>query len=138
MVNAAAYLRARLGREFLGYFTASLVALGIDMALLLMLVRVMHPLAAATIAFLCGLLVCYALVVRFVFSERRYGTRRTREAAIFFLVGLVGLGVNDAVIYLGHVLLMLPLALSKLGAAALSFLFNFIIRKFLLFRRRDV
>lgn len=132
--NAAVRLRIRFGREFIGYFAASVVALVVDMFLLLQLAKVMHPVAAATIAFLVGLLVCYGLSVRFVFASRRLGSQRAKEAAVFFLVGLVGLGVNDVVIYLGHMIFMLPLAMSKLSAAALSFLFNFGGRKYLLFR----
>jgi len=129
-----AIFRSRLSGELVGYFAASVVALAIDMFLLLQLAKTMHPLAAATIAFLSGLLVCYALVVRFVFASRRFGSQRAKEASVFFLVGLVGLGINDAVIYLGHMLLMQPLSLSKLAAAAISFLFNFSGRKYLLFR----
>ena len=128
------HMRTKLGAEFLGYFAASVIALAVDMLLLLQLAKVMHPLVAATISFLVGLLVCYGLTVRFVFSSRRFGSQRTKEASIFFLVGLVGLGVNDTVIYFGHVMLMLPLAFSKLTAAVLSFLFNFAGRKYFLFR----
>lgn len=131
--NAAVCLRIRFGREFIGYFTASVVALVVDMFLLLQLAKVMHPVAAATIAFLVGLLVCYGSV-RFVFASRRLGSQRAKEAAVFFLVGFVGLGVNDAVIYLGHMIFMFPLAMSKLSAAAISFMFNFGGRKLLLFR----
>lgn len=129
-------LRSRFAGEFLGYFFASLIALAVDMLLLLQLVKIMHPIAAATIAFLVGLLVCYGLTVRFVFSTRRFGSEKTKEVTIFFLVGLVGLGVNDAIIYVGHMLLMLPLVWSKLFAATLSFLFNFTGRKLLLFRAK--
>ncbi|MFY9329826.1 MAG: GtrA family protein [Georgfuchsia sp.] len=134
IANIAVRLRLVFSREFVGYFAASVVALAVDMFLLLQLAKVMHPLAAATIAFLTGLLVCYALTVRYVFSARRFKSQRAKEATVFFLVGLVGLGINDAVIYLGHMIFMLPLAISKLTAASMSFLFNFGGRKYLLFR----
>lgn len=134
MANTFTRLRMKLGAEFLGYFAVSAIALTVDMVLLLQLAKVMHPVAAATIAFLVGLLVCYGLSVRFVFVSRSLGSQRAKEAAVFFLVGLVGLGINDAVIYLGHMIFMLPLAMSKLSAAAISFLFNFGGRKYLLFR----
>lgn len=129
-------LRSRFAGEFLGYFAASMIALAVDTLILLQLAKIMHPIAAATIAFLVGLLVCYGLTVRFVFSTRRFGTERAKETTIFFMIGLVGLGVNDAVIYIGHLILMLPLVLSKLTAAAVSFLFNFTSRKLLLFRSK--
>ena len=127
-------LRSRIAGEFLRYFVVSLAALAVDISLLLQLAKVMYPIAAATISFSVGLLVCYGLTVRFVFSTRRFGAERAKEITIFFLVGLIGLVVNDLVIYLTHLVLMLSLVLSKLSAAAVSFLFNFMGRKLLLFR----
>lgn len=128
------HLRTKLGAEFIGYFVASAIALAVDMLLLIQLVKLIHPLAAATIAFLVGLLVCYALTVRFVFTVRRFGSQRGREAGIFFLIGIVGLGVNDVVIYLFYMVMTIPLIPSKAAAAVISFILNFTARKFLLFR----
>lgn len=128
--------RRRDCREFVGYFCVSLIALAVDMALLIQSSKVLHPIAAATISFLAGVSVCYALSVRFVFSTRRYGLERRQELVIFLMVGLIGLGINDAVIYLSHFIMLLPLAFSKLLAAAVTFLFNFTGRKLLLFRSR--
>ena len=121
--------------EFAGYLLASIVALVVDTALLLLLARWMHYLLAATIAFLCGMLVCYGLNVRYVFSARHYRHSIMRETILFFLVGLAGLVVNDAIILVAVARFSASLIVAKMFATAGSFLFNFGGRKMLLFRR---
>lgn len=126
--------RPKVG-EFAGYLLASIVALVVDTSLLLLLARWMHYLLAATIAFLCGMLVCYGLTVRYVFAARRYRHSIVRETILFFLVGLAGLMVNDAIILVAVARFSAPLIVAKILAAAGSFLFNFGGRKLLLFRQ---
>ena len=53
----------------------------------------------------------------------------------YALIGVLGLGVNNAAIYGAIEWLGMPLLISKAGAAVMTFMLNFSARKFLLFQR---
>lgn len=125
--------RAMAHREFGGYFLASLLALAIDFAVLILLARVAHYLVAATAGFCTGVAVIYLLSTRLVFAHRRLAHREGAEAVLFTLIGVAGLLVNNTVIYVMVELVAAPLPLAKLAAAGSTFVFNYLLRKRLLF-----
>jgi putative flippase GtrA len=57
----------------------------------------------------------------------------TMEFVIFVGIGIGGLAVNQAILWLGIEVAALSLILAKLGAAVTSFVFNFVVRKMVLF-----
>lgn len=124
-----------LRREFVRYFSVSLFALVVDTALLLYLARVVHwnDMAAATIGFLVGSVVHYLLAVRLVFVHRRLVHHVTVEGVLYVAIGLVGLIVNDAVIFASVNWLQAPLLMAKLVAAGGSFMVGYVGRKVFLF-----
>lgn len=124
-------------REFLQYFAASLVSLAVDLAIFSALLRVagLSWFWAATFGFCAGVLTAYWLSVRWVFAARRLGHAPRSEFALFAAIGIVGLGVTQAVLWVGIEAFHLQPELVKLVAAGATFLFNFAIRKALLFRR---
>jgi putative flippase GtrA len=134
MTEAKATSLKRLGREFSGYGLASLVGLGVDVALLQLLVSIghVHYLIAAVISFICGGAVVYALSVTFVFRFRRID-RRGLELSYFMVLGAAGLVVNALVIYVavssGHVHILV----GKMLAAGCTFCTNFFLRRYFLF-----
>jgi putative flippase GtrA len=123
-----------LVREALGYALASLCALLSDFAILAFLVQVCGWwfLAAATVSFLSGIFVIYALSVRFVFKNRRLADRRA-EFISFGAIGALGLAINDAVIFLLVNELAIHYLVAKGVAAGFTFTFNFVARRQLLF-----
>ena len=125
-----------LAREGIRYFGASALALSIDMATLggLVYVAGMHYLVAAPLSFAAGLALIYLLSVRWVFAERRLADRRI-EFAVFALIGLAGMGINELVLYVGVDRFGLNPVQAKIPSAALVFGFNFASRKLLLFTR---
>ena len=125
--------RAMAHREFGAYFLASVLALIVDMAVLLLLSRVVHYLVAATAGFCTGAVVAYLLSTRWIFARRRLAHREGVEAVLFTLVGVAGLAVNNAVIFVAVEAMAAPLVLAKLAAAGATFLFNYFLRKRLLF-----
>lgn len=124
-----------LPREFVRYFSVSLLALVVDTALLLYLARVVHwnDMVAATVGFLVGSAVHYLLAVRLVFTHRRLAHHVPIESVLYVVIGLVGLIVNDAVIYAGVNWLQVPLLVAKLVAAGGSFMVGYVGRKVFLF-----
>ena len=125
-----------VAKEWLRYFAASALAFALDLATLSGLSRFagVHYLLAAPVGFALGLALIYLLSVRWVFSERRVTNPRV-EFVLFGLIGLVGMGINELVIYAGVEQFALAPEQAKIPSAALVFCFNFVTRKLLLFTR---
>jgi len=123
-------------REGLRYVAAAALALAVDFGTYVALIRLasVHYLVAAPIGFTLGLVIIYVLSVRWVFTVRRFADARA-EFAIFALIGVAGLGLNQAVIYAGVELLSFSPELAKILSAGTVFCFNFGLRKLLLFTR---
>jgi putative flippase GtrA len=124
----------RLFREAYRYAAVSLVSLGVDTAILALLVQILKwgVLTSATISFLVGACIAYALSVKFVFRLHRLRNRRA-EFAGFVALGLIGLAVNTGVIYLATQFLGMHVLIAKCVAAGCSFSCNFLARRQLLF-----
>lgn len=133
------YLACFLDARFIRYLAAGGISFIVDYALLLGLTEWLgwHYLLSATVGFTVGALVCYGLSVLWVFDERRY-QNRTAEAALFFLIGGLGLGLNDALLWALADGIGWPYQLSKLIVAGVVLAFNYSARLFFLFSTRAV
>lgn len=115
------------------YGLCSLLALGLDWGLLMVLVHAgMNYLVAAAISFTTGMVFAYFGSVAFVYRGRRAYPVLT-EAIGFFLIGLAGLLVNVALLFFFVKLCGLSVGLAKAPTALFVFLFNFLVRRTLLF-----
>lgn len=125
-------------RQATGYVGASALALGVDIALLSLLVSGFGVpyLFAAACSFLAGTIVVYWLSIRKVFDYRRLADWRP-EFAIFAGLGVVGLAVNLAVIYGVVEGLGVHYLVAKFGAAGCTFVVNFLLRRWMLFLPRN-
>lgn len=126
----------RFAGEGVRYLAASALALAIDFGLYSGLIRLadVDYLVAAPIGFAAGLATVYAVSIRWVFRHRRLKSVRD-EFAVFALIGLAGMALNQAVIWAGVELLALSPELAKVLSAGTVFGFNFGLRKLLLFTR---
>lgn len=124
-------------REFLQYFAASLVALALDLGIFSVTLRLlgMPWFIAATLGFCAGVMTVYWLSVRWVFSARRLRHVPGSEFTLFAAIGVFGLGVTQGVLWIGIEALHQQAELAKLAAAGATFLFNFALRRSLLFVR---
>jgi putative flippase GtrA len=124
-------------REATGYALVSAYAFIVDVTVLFILVHYMSwwYVAAATTSFLVGLLVAYVLSVTLVFKYRRLQDSRI-EFASFAGIGVVGVAINAAAISFGVKILGLHYLIAKCGAAGFTFVWNFAVRRRLLFVRR--
>jgi len=127
---------ARIADEGIRYFAASALALTIDFGTYVSLIRGVdvHYLVAAPIGFALGLGTIYLLSTRWVFRERRLADRRA-EFALFALVGLVGMALNQMVLFAAVQWLAASFEVAKIISAGIVFSFNFATRKLLLFTR---
>ncbi|MBE3063810.1 MAG: GtrA family protein [Spirochaetes bacterium] len=112
----------------------SLLAFAIDFAILVTLTEAagLHYLISAGISFLVGTTVSYVLSVTWVFPVRRFSSKAV-EYLLFIAVGVIGLGLNEVLLWVFTEPLGIFYMASKVIAAALIFFWNFGARKFLLF-----
>ena len=117
------------------YLLVSAVGLAVDFGLLALMVEMnIAPLLIANaVSFTAGVIVVYLGSVSWVFGARRLKAPHV-EFAIFAAVGVVGLGVNEAALWLVAEFGGAHYTLGKVAAAAASFTSNFLRRKALLFR----
>jgi putative flippase GtrA len=127
-----------LFKEAIGYAAASACALIVDMAVLWGLVGYFswNYLATATTSFLIGAVVAYELSIRLAFKQHRLHDRRA-ELLSFVAIGIVGLAVNAAVIFIAVRYFGLHYLIAKCVAAGFTFMCNFIARRQILFVRQS-
>jgi putative flippase GtrA len=114
----------------------SLVSFGVDFGILALLTEVFHVfyLISAAFSFMIGVSLSYLLSVLWVFRTRRI-PRKSLEYSLFVLVGTVGLGLNEALLWFFTTPLGIYYLLSKIIAASIVFFWNFGARKYILFRQ---
>lgn len=122
-------------KELLAYGAASALALGADTGTLLMLTGRAHwnYLPASAAGFVVGGIVAYILSVTLVFRFRRIHST-SLELGYFMGLGIVGLSVNSAAMFVSVGELGINLLLAKALAAGCTFTTNFALRRQLLFR----
>lgn len=92
-----------------------------------------HYLTSAAAGFLVGLAVNYLLSVAWVFDRSSYDSRMV-EFLLFLLIGLVGLGLNELIIWLCTDKFGIHYLLSKVASTGGVYFWNFFVRKYALFR----
>jgi putative flippase GtrA len=123
--------------QFLRYLMVGGVAFVADFATLFLLTDVggLYYLHSSAIAFLVGLAVNYILSIRWVFAQRALDTW-IYEFAIFAILGIIGLGLNQVLMYVFTDLANFHYLISKAVATIATLLWNFLSRKVLLFQKK--
>ena len=85
---------------------------------------------------MAGNVVNYLLTVGWVFSteKRKMEKHVFLEIVVFVLISLFGMGLNELLMYVFVGLLAIQEMVSKVAAAIIVLLYNFIARKFILFK----
>ena len=117
------------------YAVVGFIAFLVDFALLIGCAEVLgwDYFTSAAIGFLAGLVINYRLSVMWVFSHRNLANRQA-EFLLFAAVGIMGLAVTEAILFLGTEVSGLDYRLSKIVAVVAVLFWNFGMRKLLLFR----
>ena len=121
--------------QFVRYGLVSVIALAVDFGCMVLLVELfsIHYLVAATVSFISGLAVNYLLSRAWVFTERKYESR-VKEFIIFTSIGIVGLLLNNSIMWLAVERIGIYYIFSKIIATILVFFWNFGLRKMLVFK----
>lgn len=88
-------------------------------------------LLANTAGFVVSLMFNYAASMKFVF-EHRDGMSRRREFAMFVVLSIIGLLLNDGIVLSLNKGLGLEANMAKIAATAIVMVYNFVSRKILL------
>lgn len=125
----------RLLVQFVRYFFVGGFAFIVDFGLLYILTEYagLHYLLSATLSFIAGLLVNYIISCLWVFNGSKFKNRLV-EFLFFAAIGVVGLALNDTLIWLFTDCIGTHYMFSKIVAAAMVYLWNFFARKYLVFR----
>ena len=111
------------------------VAYVVDFGLLYSLTEFLnlHYLISAAISFILGLITNYILSIAWVFSKRKLNSKPL-EFVIFTSVGIIGLGLNELFIWFFTEWVHFHYLVSKLVSTVFVYLWNFVARKYILFR----
>lgn len=121
--------------QFVKYIFVGGAAFIADAGTLWILGRYIHYLLAAAAAFIIGLAVNFFLSKIFVFKEKQKNA--ALEFAAYALIGVIGLGITEILMYLFTEKLDLYYMFSKIIVAAIVLVYNFAARKFILYRRKN-
>lgn len=92
-----------------------------------------HYLFSATISFVAGLIVNYLLSKVWVFTRSTIA-KRELEFLIFAVIGIIGLLINNLFLWLLTNVIGLWYMFSKVLVTIITYLWNFFVRKLILFR----
>ena len=123
--------------QVLRYGIAGLTAASIDTGLFALLTELFGEkllLLWTAIAFVAGLATTYLLSIKWVFSNRTMGQKA--EMLIFAVIGIIGLGLTELLVWVFAIKLDWHYLLAKITAATTVFIWNFSAKKLLLFRNK--
>lgn len=119
--------------KIIGFGIVGIIATAIDFASLFVLKSLLgvNVYIAATVAFLLALVFNYAASMKYVFVAKE-GLSVQRQVAIFLITAVIGLLINQAVMYAGIEWLGMYYMLAKFLATGITMVFNFVARHMLL------
>lgn len=122
--------------EIIRYLIIGGTAFVFDYGTLILLNKVfgLNYLIAATISFSIGIAANYLGSIFFVFQVRSLHNVHM-ERAVFLLIGIIGLIINDGMLFLLTGKLLIPVEYSKLVTQVVVLFWNFAARKIILFTK---
>lgn len=123
----------RLIAQIMKFGVVGVVAFAIDYGLLIVLTEVfgIDYLVSATVSFTVSVVFNYLASMRYVFAHRE-GMSRRREFAIFVVLSVIGLLINNVCLWLGVDMLGVDYRITKIAVTAIVMVWNFVTRKLFL------
>ena len=119
--------------QFVKFSIVGIIAFCIDYGLFLLLAYVfgVHYLISSLISFVVSVIFNFIASMRYVFAGRE-GQTRTQQFIIFFVLSVIGLGINQLILWLCVDVFTWYAWFGKLVATAIVMVFNFVSRKIFL------
>ena len=123
----------RLLAQIMKFGVVGVIAFVIDYGLLALLTEAfgVNYLVSATISFTASVVFNYAASMRYVFTHKE-GMSRRREFVVFVVLSVIGLLINDALMWLGTDIAGISYLITKIFATAVVMVWNFVTRKIFL------
>lgn len=120
----------KLFQQFMKFGVVGVVAFVIDYGLMVVLTELcgVGYLLSATLSFTVSVVFNYLASMRYVFTHKE-GLSRRREFIIFVVLSVIGLGINDLLMFLGTSLAGISYLITKIFATAVVMVYNFVTRK---------
>lgn len=123
----------KLFAQFAKFGVVGVIAFIIDYGLLVALTELVgiNYLVSATISFTVSVIFNYIASMRYVFKHKD-GMSRRKEFIIFIVLSVIGLGINDLLMYIGTTIISVSYLIVKIVVTAIVMVYNFITRKIFL------
>ena len=121
--------------QFFRYIFVGGAAFFVDALTLWICEKFMNYLIAAAIAFVLGLIVNYVISVKLVFSESEKVKNKMKEFIAYAIIGVIGLGLTELIIFVMTDVVNIYFMISKIIAAAIVLVWNFVARKKIIYTK---
>lgn len=120
----------KLISQMIRFSIVGIIAFLIDYGLMVLLTEVfdVNYLISATVSFIVSVIFNYIASMRYVFRHKE-GMSRRREFIIFVVLSVIGLILNDLIMWVMTGLLGITYLISKVGATMMVTIWNFLSRK---------
>lgn len=120
---------SKLFKQLFKFGIVGFIAFLIDYFLLYFLTEYLNVyyLISSTISFIVSLIVNYILSIYWVFDVTKKQT--FKEVLLFVVLSVIGLGINQLIMYLGADIINIHYMICKLAATFIVMVYNFITRK---------
>ena len=127
MINK--FVHSKLFKQLFRFGIVGFTAFLIDAGLLYVLTKYLHIyyLISSVISFIVSLIYNYILSIFWVFDVKKKQTYK--EVLLFTILSVIGLGVNQLVMYIGVDLLNVYYMLCKIISTIIVMVYNFVTRK---------
>lgn len=120
--------------KFIKFTIIGVIATLIDYAVMIILKEVFNSsvLVASGIGFIVALIFNYTCNMMFVFVDTREGMTKTKAAIIFLITSLIGLALNQLIMYLLTEKILMHYIIAKLFSIMVVGLWNFFSKKLMI------
>lgn len=123
----------KLLAQMMKFGVVGIIAFIIDYGLLAILNKGfgIDAIVSATVSFTVSVVFNYMASMRYVFSHKEDMSRR-REFIIFVVLSIIGLIINDVLMWVGIALFVVDPLITKIPVTAIVMVWNFVTRKIFL------
>lgn len=123
--------------QFFRYVFVGGVATVVDWGILYILTEFahLHHLLSAVVSFVAGLITNFILSKLFVFNANEAKVNKVLEFAGYAIIGVVGLGITELIMFVVTDKIHIHYMLSKIIATVIVLVWNYLARKYIIYKK---